>query len=671
MRKSNQRYTGKISFCFKTPSFFLPIGLLILIHTQPVSATSLPDSLAWFLANKAGEERIVLMNKRADYLMAENPQKALVFAEAARELAFDEKRPLLLSDALKLKADAHFYLNNLEASLADYLASAQTDEASKTPRPDSILRRLGDVGYVLLQLGKFEQSVQYLNRALHLSRIQQDTSQIATNLSNLGICYKMLGNYEKAVDCFLQTLELDKLTGNTDDMSTNYNSLGMLYLSWGKPKTALEFMNLALEDDLKSGNESRLSIRYSNLSKIMMNMNEYETAIDYLEKALEIDRRLNQPVKIATRLQGLGLCHLALKNYPQAITKMQEASEIFSLAGAEYKLAGISIQLGKIYAGQGDLAAAKKLFGEGKVIAEKYNLRGEIADASKELYELHKNSGDFANALYFFEQLKMYQDSMFSEQSARQINEFEVKYESEKKEHENRILQKENELRRKKQQQATGAIIALFLIAISLLWAFILKRKSLQQSREIFAKESELARLRMENAERKNLHLQELLFAEEEIKKLQIKSLEQKNQELTSATLLIANKNDVFVKLKKLAEEIKCRTNGESIEKVKEIITEIDRQTDIENQWEQFRVRFESVHKSFFDLLHKHCPSLTQNDLQMCAYIKLNLATKEIARLMNIAPESVNTNRYRLRKKLQLKDGQTLDEFIHLLQQKD
>jgi DNA-binding CsgD family transcriptional regulator len=58
---------------------------------------------------------------------------------------------------------------------------------------------------------------------------------------------------------------------------------------------------------------------------------------------------------------------------------------------------------------------------------------------------------------------------------------------------------------------------------------------------------------------------------------------------------------------------------------------------------------------------------LIQTDLQLCAYIKLNMGTKEVARLMNISPESVNTHRYRLRKKVNLAGEQTLDDFIHNL----
>jgi DNA-binding CsgD family transcriptional regulator len=76
-------------------------------------------------------------------------------------------------------------------------------------------------------------------------------------------------------------------------------------------------------------------------------------------------------------------------------------------------------------------------------------------------------------------------------------------------------------------------------------------------------------------------------------------------------------------------------------------------------------MHFESIHKSFFTHLRQNNAALSQTDLQLCAYIKLNMTTKEIARLMNIAPESVNTHRYRLRKKLTLPAEETLDGFIH------
>jgi hypothetical protein len=204
-------------------------------------------------------------------------------------------------------------------------------------------------------------------------------------------------------------------------------------------------------------------------------------------------------------------------------------------------------------------------------------------------------------------------------------------------------------------------------LAFILFWAFSLKRKSLNQSKEIFAKETEITNLKLETIETQNLHLQEMLFAEEEISKLQRKSIDHKNHELTTAAMLIANKNEVFEKLRIQAEQLKINLSDTKTAEVRTMISEIDKQTDIENQWEQFKLHFESIHKSFFEKLKKNDNRLTQNDLQLCAYIKLNLSTKEIASLMNITPESVNTHRYRLRKKLILETDITLDEYINSL----
>jgi len=655
----------------------LTIPLLLVFFSlicNPVSVFSLPtatqvntDSLEKILPKKSGKNKLQILILLAGEIMESDPEKGLQYAREAAQVARSENQQLMLSDALKLKADALFYLDSLPQSLIVYLQSAETDLNSPRPRQDSILRRYGDVGFVYLEMGWFNKAIEYFQKALKMSEQQKDTSEIATNLSNLGISYKMLGHFDRAIDCFLRTLELDQLTGNNEHMSINYNAIGMVYHAWGKNDKALEFLEMALEHDLKNGDESKISIRLSNLSKIYLSIEKYQDAISLLEKALEIDRRQNQPAKVAIRLQGLGLCYQAMGDYPKALSYFNESLLIYQGINLEYKIAGLKIQIGKLYLETGNIGKAEMAFIEGLELAQKNKLRPEEIDAANSLYSLYKNQRNFGDALRYFELYKSIQDSVFTVESARQINEFEVKYETEKMDKANQLLIKENELRRRRQQTATGVIAALVLLSFTLLWAFVLKRKSLLQSRELFAKESELSALKVKAVEKQNNHLQELLFAEEEIKRLQAKTLEQKNAELTSASMLIANKNEIFERLKKLAEQIKCEITGEMNEKVKEIITEIDRQTDVESQWEQFRTRFESVHKSFFDKLHKNDGALTQNDLQLCAYIKLNLNTKEIARLMNISPESVNTSRYRLRKKLNLPPEVTLDDFVHKL----
>ncbi|MBE0661105.1 MAG: tetratricopeptide repeat protein [Bacteroidales bacterium] len=631
-----------------------------LIHGQEQGK----DSLKLLLSGSQEKNRAAILVKLADITVLNDPDQAYAYALEAEQTARRQNQLPLLSDALKLKADALFYLDSLLPSLGSYLESAEVEQNTSRPRIDSILRRYGDAGYIYYQLGWFDKAIEYHSRALKLSKQMHDTAEIATNLSNLGINFKMTGQYEKAIDHFLETLRLDELSGNLADMSTTFNSIGMVYYAWGKHDKALEFLEIALENDRTSGDESKISIRLSNLSKLYMAMQSYEKAIKLLEEALEIDRRLGNQAKVAIRLQGLGLASLAMGQNNEALDYFEEALKIFTELGLNFKLSGLLIQIGELNFQMGNELAAEASYLDGLELALEHHLRPEEMDASKFLYNLYKSQGRMDQALYFLENFTVLKDSVFSEQSARLINEFEVKYETEKKEKQNQLLLAENRLRKQNQHFSILAIIVLFLLSGSLFWAFVLKRKSLLQSRALFVKEKEVNLLKLESIETHNQHLRESLFAEEEIKKLQAKNLERQKQELTTATMLIANKNEVFEKLRILAEQIKINdTDKEG--KAREIIMEIDRQTDLSDQWEEFKIHFESIHKSFFENLRKMNGCLTQNDMQMCAYIKLNLSTKEISRLMNITPESVNTHRYRLRKKLRLINGETLDEIVH------
>ena len=83
-----------------------------------------------------------------------------------------------------------------------------------------------------------------------------------------------------------------------------------------------------------------------------------------------------------------------------------------------------------------------------------------------------------------------------------------------------------------------------------------------------------------------------------------------------------------------------------------------------DNDWKILLIKFEQKHTNFFKKLKILYPELTPNDLKLCACLKLNLETKDIASLMNLSTRSVENNRYRLRKKLNLRSTQNLNDFI-------
>ncbi|MEM8524111.1 MAG: hypothetical protein AAGG68_05695, partial [Bacteroidota bacterium] len=80
--------------------------------------------------------------------------------------------------------------------------------------------------------------------------------------------------------------------------------------------------------------------------------------------------------------------------------------------------------------------------------------------------------------------------------------------------------------------------------------------------------------------------------------------------------------------------------------------------------WEDFEARFISVNKNFYEKLTAQYPKLSRGDQKLCALVKLNLSSKEMAKLLGISIESVHTNRYRLRKKLGLTREVSLTEFV-------
>ena len=170
----------------------------------------------------------------------------------------------------------------------------------------------------------------------------------------------------------------------------------------------------------------------------------------------------------------------------------------------------------------------------------------------------------------------------------------------------------------------------------------------------------------MEHDKRIREHEKELrmknLEAEREIIKLQNEQLERemagKNKELAASTMSLIRKNEFLTDLKE-----KLKDSGSSPQ-VKSVIKTIDKDISEEDNWKFFKKAFNNADKDFFKKIKSLHPELTSNDLKLCAYLRLNLTSKEIAPLLNISVKSVEIKRYRLRKKMDLPHEQNLIEHI-------
>ena len=169
-------------------------------------------------------------------------------------------------------------------------------------------------------------------------------------------------------------------------------------------------------------------------------------------------------------------------------------------------------------------------------------------------------------------------------------------------------------------------------------------------------KEIRLAQINKRKLEIKEFERkQELINIENE--KLQ-QDVESKSRELAVSTMSMIKKNQFLSKIKDDLKKVS------DLQKIKNVIKTIDRNLNNEDDWKFFEEAFNNADKEFLKKIKTAHPNLTNNDLKLCAYLRLNLSSKDIAPLLNISLRSVEIKRYRLRKKMDLSHNEGLTDYI-------
>ncbi len=604
------------------------------------------------------------LNDSAEALLNSDLDKSIIYAKQALDLNKGSDPLIQKARSQRIIADAWYYKNEYLKAIEFYMASAETEKKESGEMTRNYHLRLSDVGFCYMKLAMYNKADAYYLQSLEIARALGDTSEMASNLNNLGFNAGGRGNYGKAISYFDQTLSLDLKRKNDEDISVDLNNIGKVYFSWKKYDRALEYYRESLARAIAAGNKNMEAIRLSNIGQAYNAMDETEKALDYLNQALDLDQKLGNIEKTGIRHSHLGLVYLKQGKHEEAFESLTKAIGIFEKTNnVPSKIITLN-HLGDLMKARGKYDEAQRYFNESLDLSKRLGLKVQQMRSAKNISNIYKKTGDFENALRYFETYTQLKDSIFDEEKHRQLAEFEARYETEKKEQENELLRQDAKIQRKQKTIFIVSGIALLFIAISFIILFSYKRKSLIQKQKLYEKENQLHHLDIEKKEKENQHLQDVLFAEEQINKLQTEKIQQKNRELSTATVHILNKNEVLGNIRKMAGDWMRDADFEKSKNMKKLIREVENNTDLDEQWNQFKLHFESVHKGFFERLMQQFPTLTQNELKLCAYLRMNLSTKEIAQMLNIGTESVTTKRYRLRKKLMLEKEENLVGFI-------
>ena len=473
-----------------------------------------------------------------------------------------------------------------------------------------------------------------------------DTLQAIKALLKLPYHYGQRVNYAKSYDYLWLALLLADDLGEDSLKAEIYNHLGRLYSFYKKEDKAFEYLNRALNINknlVKKGKLKDVALvqNYYLICSTYRELGKPEMGKIYLDSCFlkyeEIPGQINRSYLLFEKSFVLA----KEQRNMEALALMEEIEPWFIENRPSY-LVLVYTYWGDIYANLSDLKKSEAYYTNALEISKKYNSHLDFSPLVHErLATLYAKREDFEKAFESQGMAKRLDAQFFDSRSFGNQPLLEIKDEFRKeKERQERLIQKQR-LERLEQEDKISFLQRIILLG-ALFFSLIIALIYIMQIRAKHRMEKELIR------RNKELEIQKA-------KEL----LELKNKELATSVLQLVEKDEL---LKDIKGKLKGANGNVEVTEVNKVIKSIS--TSNQNNWEEFKLRFTAVNEEFYNKIASKYPNLSQSDQKICALVKLNFSSKEMARLLGISVESVHTTRYRLRKKMGLDRSVNLEDFI-------
>ncbi|GJM62892.1 tetratricopeptide repeat protein [Persicobacter diffluens] len=514
------------------------------------------------------------------------------------------------------------------------------------PSLDQKCRWLLEAGSTLGQLGRWQEGKHCMLLARGYAQ-QSDSHLQAAVLYYLGLFDIQLNVFDKALEYLFESLEIRKEQDNPNEEQKIYNALGSIFEIISEYQKAIYYYQNALA--LSSSGKSKAYI-HSNIGVCQMNNQNFKEAEDHLLKADSLISLTSTPYGKANIMVNLGEVYRKKQQHLKSEHCFREAERI----GADYPqiIGEAQIGLGNIYYDleKYDLCETylrrnlENISSHTKISALKL-----LADISRKKENFRQYADDFSSYITL-------KDSVYQVDKIRKLATLHYEFEAAIKDKEISILQKDNELQKRRVYLLFAGVLLGVLLIIILCYRYVL-----------MIKQKNLEKATYDKSQIQKMRLEESVYAEKKIRELQQKKFEEtmasKSRELASNAIHLINKNKVLQQVKQNVNQLTLQ-NADQKNLIKQINKQIDGCLNPQQDWEQFKIHFEKTHPNFFARLKEDFPKLTENDLRFMSFLRANFSTKDIANVLNIDYRSANMTRYRIRKKIALENEQDLMEFV-------
>lgn len=484
-------------------------------------------------------------------------------------------------------------------------------------------------------LSQPDSGIYYGKKVLSISEKEGVDIGILAAHNIIGMSHWVKGELNKGATHLQEMIKLAKQLKDTIDLASAYGNLGILYIDMGDLDMGLQHSKVAVDLYKGMGEEASIALYSNNIGWIYEEKKLYDSALLYYNNAkawYDVNDSTNRWYGML--LSNIGSVYIGLGNAKKGLEYSKKGLQKFNDSTNKKALGHIYLNLSEAMLANNMHRDAINHANLALKIAEHYSIYTLYPDAHWFLYQTYRDAGNTEDALKHFELHKVWTDTMLNNETYNQLTRAKTALATEKKDKEIAIKEKELAVSESKRQKNLFYLILTILAAIfSTITGYQLYKRQ---------------KLRIKNKELKNKELQ--------------RELDFKQQELLSYTLSMTQKNQM---LQELNDEVEGLVNNGHGPEVRKIRNSINAAMGSEENWEEFRLRFEQIHHSFFENLKRDFPQLSPNDLRLSAFVKLNLSSKQVASLLNIAPSSVDMSKYRLKKKLGLGKDDNISDIIN------
>jgi tetratricopeptide (TPR) repeat protein len=309
-----------------------------------------------------------------------------------------------------------------------------------------------------VQLGDYQEAIESYKQAELVFREIGFSRGIASTLIGMALIYENLKQYKTALEVLQEYLNISEKENNIAELANAYNNIGIIY-------------NNILADTLTL----LYGVDYADsvyVKKVQLNIPAAREALKYHQLALEKRRDLKDTRAIGVSLLNLGSTYLKINEFSKAKEIYQEWLNISDKIANDDQSASINQALGKIYVAEGNLEKAIESFYTALQYANKINKRIYLRDITDDLADLYEKTGNYRKAYEYHKMHAAYKDSLLTDESRRLVHEMQVKFETDAKEAENKILRQDQLISETKLKQQKNTIY-FFLFVIIFVIAFV------------------------------------------------------------------------------------------------------------------------------------------------------------------------------------------------------